>query len=143
MLEAPIIAIIVTVVPGAKPDLKDAPWDDVGFLQGIWYLWISTNAWLFQTTAFFWTQLFTWGNSSLRDFQLIYMDQFEAGLYFFTEFLFLPITIPFAIIWVCWTWWMYAIWLFYEIFMAFEKFDFKEKAEEDVGMKPKQRRHSH
>lgn len=54
-LEAPFIAAIVTLIPGAKPDIKDAPWDDIGLLKGIWYFWISSNGWLMQSTAFFWT----------------------------------------------------------------------------------------
>ena len=128
-LEAPFLAIIVTLVPGAKPDIKDAPWDDIDLGHGLWYWWISSNAWMLQSTAFFWSQVFTWGNSNLRDFQLIYMTNWEAGLYFFTEFFVMPVTIPFAIFWVCWTWWVYAIWIFYEIFLMFEHFDFEEKTE--------------
>lgn len=67
------------------------------------------------------------------------MTNMEAGLYFFTEFLVLPFTIPFAIFWVCWTWWMYALWIFYEIFLLFVEFDFEEKTEEDLGMKQKKK----
>ena len=68
------------------------------------------------------------------------MTNFEAAIYFGTEFVVLPFTIPFAIFWVCWTWWMYALWIIYEIFMAFEHFDFEEKTEEDLGLKDKQPR---
>jgi len=49
---------------------------------------------MLQSTAFFWTQFFTWGKSDLRDFQLIYMHPAEAGLWFFLEFLVIPFTIP-------------------------------------------------
>lgn len=102
---------------------------------GLWYWWISTNAWLLQTTAYFWTQVFTWGNSNLSDFQLIYMTEWEAALYFATEFLVLPFEVPLAIFWVLWTWWVYAVWIFYEIFLMFEHFDFTEEVEEDLGLK--------
>ncbi len=67
-IEAPWIAILVTLVPGAKPDIKDAPWDDIGLMRMLWYWWIGTNAWMLQSTAFFWTQIFTWGQSDLSDF---------------------------------------------------------------------------
>ena len=94
-----------------------------------------------QTTAFFWTQAFTWGGSDLRDFQLIYMDKWEAAIYLFSGFFVIPFTVPFAIFWVAWTWWIYVIWLFYEVFLMFEHFDFEEKAQEDLGIKHKKRKH--
>ena len=134
IIEAPFIAIIMATVPGSKPDIKDAPWDDVELPEGIWFWWISSNAWMMQTTAYFWTQLFTWGGSNLSDFQLIYMTNWEAALYFLTEFFVLPFTVPFAIFWVMWVWWIYAIWIFYEIFLMFEHFDMTEKTEEDLGL---------
>lgn len=140
LIEAPFIAIFVTLVPEAKPDIRQAPWDNIPYLEGLWYWHISSNAWMMQTTAYFWSQVFTWGGSNLRDFQLIYMTNWEAGLYFFTEFLVLPIQIPFAIFWVCWTWWMYVIWIIYEVFLMFNHFDFEEKTEEDLGIKEKPRR---
>ena len=67
-----------------------------------------------QSFAFFWTQLFTWGNSDLSDFQLIYMTDFEAGLYFIIEWLFLWIQVPAAGAWVLWWWWAYAVLGMYE-----------------------------
>lgn len=51
--EAPFIGLIMLIVPGAKPDIKDAPWDKISIFTGIWYLWTGTNAWMLQTTAFF------------------------------------------------------------------------------------------
>lgn len=73
------------------------------------------------------------------------MTPWEAGIYFFLEFIVLPWTIPGAIFWVCYTWWIYALWLFYEFFLAFEHFDAATKAEEDIGLKqkrPRKRRRS-
>jgi len=67
-LESPWIGIMLALIPGAKPDVKDAPWDSIGLGKGLWYWWIGSNAWMLQSTAFFWTQFFTWGNSDLRDF---------------------------------------------------------------------------
>ena len=68
ILEAPLFGLILLIFPAAKPDLKDAPWEDTNFITGIWYGWITFNAWLMQSDAFFWTQIFTWGKSDLRDF---------------------------------------------------------------------------
>jgi hypothetical protein len=69
------------------------------------------------------------------------MTNWEAAMYFFTESLVMPFQIPFAIFWVCWTWWMYALWIFYEVFLLFVEFDFEEKTEEDLGMKSKKSHH--
>jgi hypothetical protein len=68
LIKSPFVGLIMLAVPDSKPDIKDAPWDDVDLLTGLWYWQISSDAWLMQTTAYFWSQVFTWGGSNLRDF---------------------------------------------------------------------------
>ena len=123
------------MAPSAKPDIKDAPWDDVNGIYGFFWGWVSFNAWLIQEPMYFWSQLFTWGKSNLRDFQLIYMTNTEAALYIWAEVLILPFNIPFAILWCIWCWWIYLIWIVYEVFIAEEEYNAEENLEDDLHLR--------
>ena len=68
VFEAPFDALACLL--GLKPDISQAPWKDVDFVRGLWYQHLTFNAYWMQTYAFFWTQLFTWGQSDFRDFQI-------------------------------------------------------------------------
>lgn len=55
------------------------------------------------------TQLLTWGQSDLRDFAIIYMNNFEAFIYFMINtitmsFMWIP-----AMLWMCFTFWIYGL----------------------------------
>merc|ERR1719198_808731 len=63
---------------------------------------------LMKPDAFFFTQFFTLGESDLRDLEIIYMDPFDAVLYFMLEFFLLPLFQPFSFFWVATFWWVYA-----------------------------------
>ena len=58
--------------------------------------------------AFFFTQIVTFGESDLRDLELIFMDPFDAVIYFTLEFFLLPWIQPFSFLWVTTFWWVYA-----------------------------------
>lgn len=128
-LQAPFDAFIVLVF-GLKPDLSEAPWQDVGILKGLWYFHITLNAWLIQSFMYFWSQVFTLGGSHLSDFQLIYMTHAEAGLYIFSEMFIIPILLPGAFLWVFVNWWMYLIWLLYEAFQILERMNIPKYEDE-------------
>ena len=56
---------------------------------------------------FFLTQMLTLGHSDLRDLELIFMDPFDAVLYFLAEAFLLPLIQPVAIVWMTLFWWVY------------------------------------
>jgi len=63
--------------------------------------------------AFGWTQLFTWGESNMRDLELIYTDPFDAVIWFWVESLVLPWMSFNSLIWTGTFWWLYAAELFW------------------------------
>ena len=63
---------------------------------------------LMKPEAFFFTQLFTFGESDLRDLEIIFMNPFDAVLYFALEYFLLPIIQPFSFFFVASFWWVYA-----------------------------------
>lgn len=115
---APIFGVILWVVPDAKPDIDQAPWKDVDWFTGGWYYFIAQFAKVGEPYAFVLTQMITWGQSDLDEFQLIYMSGPEACAYMFFIFAIIPILLPGAITWVVLTWWAYLILLIYDIFLV-------------------------
>jgi len=51
---------------------------------------VTATANMIKPEAFFFTQIFTGGESDLRDLELIFMDPFDAVIYFTLEAIFLP-----------------------------------------------------
>ena len=84
---------------------------------------------------YFWSQVFTLGNSNLSDFQLIYMNNIEAGIYIFSEVFIIPFLLPGAFLWVVVNWWMYLIWGMYEIFQILERMNIPRYEDEVSEMR--------
>ena len=53
--------------------------------------------------------IWSFGNTDLSDFQLIYMNNEEASLYFLAEAIWLPWAYPFALVWSMFFWEVYAL----------------------------------
>lgn len=51
-----------------KPHISGAPWNDLDWFEYIMYAYEAWLAWLFEPWAFFFSQLFTWGESDLQGF---------------------------------------------------------------------------
>lgn len=69
---------------------------------------VTLTANMIKPDFFFFTQMVTFGGSDLRDLELIYMDPFDAVVYFTFEFFLLPWIQPISIMWVLTFWWVYA-----------------------------------
>jgi len=88
--------------------------------------------------AFFFTQVFTFGQSNLRDLEVIYMNPFDAVLWFFMESFLLPQMSVLSFLWVSVFWWLYLAeftwWLveaFFEIFISEDDDDDKKGGSKD------------
>ena len=73
---------------------------------------------LIKPDMFFWSQLFTWGESDLKDFELIFMNPFDAVLYFTLEFFWLPWMTFDAFVFISLFWWIYAAELIWNLVTA-------------------------
>lgn len=86
--------------------------------------------------AFFFTQVFTLGESNMREMELIYMSPFDAVLWFFVEFFILPERSVVAFLWVSTFWWVYLAGITWSITEAFfglfdGLFDFDDEDDEE------------
>lgn len=82
---------------------------------------VTATANLVKPDLFFLTQLITGGQSDLRDFELIFMDPYDAVLLFFMEGMLLPFMQLFSFVFVASFWWLYAaelFWIFYQIVVS-------------------------
>ena len=105
-------AIVVTFQPEMRPDINDAPWDDMDQWEGFMQISMASVAGLIVPEYFFTCQLLTWGDCNLSDTALIYMSKEEMALFFITEALFLPWFVPEAIAWYAF---FYPIYLFFDL----------------------------
>ena len=87
---AAICAFYFLIYPDRLPSIEDAPWDDLSPRRARAVRSVTTTAVLMQPDAFFWSQVFTFGQSDLKDLELIYMSPFDAVTYFILEAVFLP-----------------------------------------------------
>ena len=114
-------AFYFLIYPDRVPNIADAPWDDVEATRGLMIMIVTATANLVKPDLFFLTQLITGGQSDLRDFELIFMDPYDAVLYFFMEGMLLPFMQLFSFIFVATFWWLYAaelFWIFYQILVS-------------------------
>lgn len=94
--------------PALKPDVEDAPWRDAEWYENAWDAYVAIVAWMSEPWFFYATQLFTWGESDLQDFQILFMDNEEAATYFLIQWAILPFQTIYSIVWMEWAWWTYA-----------------------------------
>lgn len=91
-------ALAVLIWPESKPSLENGPW--IKFEeQPMTSMWNMYMFWTAQTSipaVFAWSQLFTWGESNMSDFSIMYMDSTEAFLYFLLNALEMSIAYPYA-----------------------------------------------
>lgn len=107
---------IILLFPGAKPDIDDLPsWRDKP-ITSAWYLLVASTAMTVEPTLFMLTQLFTWGESDLRDFAIIYMDNVEAFIYFMVTTVWMISDYVPSTIWLGVTWWIYGLIISVKVF---------------------------
>lgn len=83
--------------PNLKPDVDNAPWrDEDKPLTTSWYALYTMTTQISEPNLFFWSQLFTFGDSDLRDFAIIYMTPVEAWIYSIVNHIDLMINTPYA-----------------------------------------------
>jgi len=92
-----LFAIQIMFDFSSKPDINDAPWDDIDgwtAFRNILMTWVGN---LIMPEYFFLCQFLTWGQCDISETALIYMDKTEAVMWFLAETLVLPLLIPEAI----------------------------------------------
>lgn len=117
---AGLLAFYFTLYPDRAPSIQDAPWEDVPFFfRGIIIMITVATAGLVKPDLFMWSQVFTFGESDLIDFEIIYMTGYEPALYFAIEAIALPFLWAYSFLFVSSFWWLYAaelFWVLGEIF---------------------------
>lgn len=94
-----------------KPDIDFIPDKDEKPMTAWWNMMVVSTAMVGQPMFFFITQLLTWGESDLRDFAVIYMDNVEAFIYFMMNTIVMSMMFPFSVAWFMMTWWIYGIYM--------------------------------
>lgn len=113
-----IITWVILLIPDAKPDIDQMPsWREQP-ITSVWYILVSTTAMTAEPALFFMTQLFTWGNSDLRDFAIIYMSTEEAFIYYIINTIWLCMAYLPALAWVAMFWWAYMLEMCITFFMV-------------------------
>lgn len=69
------------------------------------------------------TQLFTWGESDLRDFAIIYMDSTETFLYFMINTFWQSMMYIPAMMWFSCTFWIYGLEIMWKVLSMFIDWD--------------------
>ena len=116
---------VILLFPGTKPDIDtidEYSWEEYP-ITSMWQMSVSAIGMLSTAGLFMFTQLFTWGESDLRDFAIIYMDSTEAFLYlmintFWQSMMYIP-----AMMWFSCTFWIYGLEIMFKVFMMFIDWD--------------------
>ena len=82
-------------------------------IRASWVLWITIVANAIKPEMFFLSQVLSEGESDLMDFEPIYMEPFEASLYFLVASLILPFMQFNSLLFVSFFWYLYAAEMFY------------------------------
>ena len=104
---AALCAFYFLIYPDRLPHIDDAPWKNIKPIRGWMIFWTIFTANLMKPDAFFFTQIFTFGESDLRDLEIIYMNPFDAVLYYVMEYFLLPWMQWGSFTWVMTFWWVY------------------------------------
>ena len=118
---AAILAIHLLLNPDDLPNIEDHPYTE--FVSNEWdiqkFKWIIYTFLMFQADSFFWTQLFTFGQSDLKDLQFPYMSFSEAITYLVFESLLMPLMQVNALVFITSFWWLYAADIFNKFLVGF------------------------
>lgn len=118
-----LVGWVLLLFPESKPDIDtidEISWEEKP-ISSMWMMMVSCLSMLSTSGMFMFTQLFTWGESDLRDFAIIYMDSTEAFLYmmlntFWQSMMFVP-----AMMWFSMTFWIYGLQMMMKCAMKFMK----------------------
>jgi len=95
---AGFMGFLQLIFPDLKPDIDNAPWRSKDKpLTTKWYSLYTYVTQLSEPNLFFLSQIFTFGESDLRDFSIIYMDNFTAFVYSFINQIDLIASYPYAL----------------------------------------------
>jgi len=96
---AGFFGVMQLIFPDLKPDIDNAPWRDRETpLRSNWYKYYTYVSQISEPNLFFFTQILTLGESDLRDFSIIYMNNFEAFIYSIINQLDILTSYPYAIL---------------------------------------------
>ena len=108
------------------PSIDDAPWDGVGLFRGLWLMSVSFTANMIKPEMFMLSQffaIFTDEDTDLRDFEIIFMDQEEATVYFLIAAIALYPMMQLESFWFVTTfWYLYAAEFFWGMIKLFASF---------------------
>jgi len=120
-----IVGWVILLFPETKPDIMTI--DEYSYeeypITSMWYMSVSATAMLSSAGLFMFTQLFTWGESDLRDFAIIYMDSTEAFLYFMINTVWQSMMYIPAMMWFSCTFWIYGLQMMWKVVMMFISWD--------------------
>lgn len=116
------------IFPDSKPNMENGPWVDmeekpIASYWNIWMFWIATTS---MPNLYMWSQLFTWGESNISDFALMYMEPLDAFFYFWWNTIDLMfILYPYALVHTT----IFGLWYLIEMFWTMFAWMFSDKAE--------------